>query len=722
MTTAFAENDMICGTQEAFERFQRGDKLVRPPNGPLYIYTPHFVIHFDTTGTHACTRAYAETTATFAEFCWEKQIGGLGWAAPPPDTGGPDSLYDIYIRYTDPYYGLCYWESPYPDPYPTGITSYILIRNSMSWVDLRGTVAHEFNHACQGRYSSQYIWWYENVATWMDVICTGDVSWAIWCLTTSPNPLWDPHLSIENTTNRYEYAGFLWVRFLQEYYSITCLRLIWEEIGLVGGYSTLTAIDSVLRYYDSNLEMALGNYAIWRYFTGDRADTIGHFSESHLMPTSYVDPSHQHDGPGSGNQGAYYLYGPGGTSFIEFYTTPDYLLKSSFSGSVLGEWQIWNIGYSTATGHRQYMMDSVDYWSVLPTTWHDTTVLIPTVMTPSISSFSYDYFGVDISLMPTPPQDPELEIRSILSPVDTITSYSNITPSAVRRNNATNSAVDTTWASFYIGDCYSDSREIGPLSPGQTDTISFTDWTALGCNSLDVRCVGGGGFDVDIANNCCDTSTFIPWSDVEVLEILAPRGIVAHNVAVEPRVLLRNNGTSGNIVFVSFTIESYADTNSIYIGPDSCVELAFDNWIPAQMGICTTSCVITTPDQRPCNDILLGEVLVDSITSLEENQIYGLSQYTLQANPNPFSKITDIRYQVRDNRYQIADNSLKLRIYDVTGRLVKEFNLHSAISDHQSAVSWDGTDSSNRKLPSGVYFLEFQAGDYSATEKMLLIR
>ena len=372
MATAFAERDMICGTQEAFESFKRGERPQRPPNGPLYLYTPHFVIHFDTAGTHACTRAYVESTAIYAEFSREKQVGGLGWAAAPPDIGGPDSLYDIYVQNVS-YMGYTGWETPYPDPYPTGYTSYVILNNSMSWDDLRMVVAHEINHGCQARYSGEYNWWYENVATWISEICY-DVNWYIDCLNMSPNPLWDPNLSIKNTTEYYEYAGCLWPWFLHEYYSITCMRLIWEEIGRVGGDYTLTAIDSVLRRYDSDLKMALGNYAVWRYFTGERADTADHFSESHLWPTSYVDPSHQHSGPGSGNQGTDYVDGPGGTSFIEFYTTPDYLLKTSFAGDVDGWWQVWNIGYSPATGHRQYMMDSVDYWSVLSTTWHDTTV------------------------------------------------------------------------------------------------------------------------------------------------------------------------------------------------------------------------------------------------------------------------------------------------------------------------------------------------------------
>jgi hypothetical protein len=494
------------------------------------------------------------------------------------------------------------------------------------------------------------------------------------------------------------------------------MKLIWEKIGQIGGNYTLAAIDSVLFHYDSDLKMALANYAIWRYFTGDRSDTIGHFSESHLFPTSYVHPSHQHSGPGSGNQGALNIDGPGGTSFIEFYTTTAYILKSSFAGSVFGEWQVWNIGYSPATGHRQYMMDSVDYWSVLPTMWHDTTVLIPT-LTSSGSDLGYSYSGASISSTPTPPQDPELEVCNVLSPTDTISSYSSVTPYAVRRNNAISTTIDTTWISFYIGDCYGDSREIGPLDPGQTDTVSFEDWIALERNSLNVRCVGGGVYDEALANNCCDTSTTVPLSDFEVLEILSPRGIVALDDTLVPRVLLRNNGTSGNTIFVSFTIENYADTNNINLEPDSLATLSFDNWVPAQLGMCTTGCLITTPDQRPCNDILAGEVLVDSITSVQEEQIDELSECMLQILPNPFHHRANIRYKITHN-----SRNPELIIYDVTGRLVRSFRLTTSHSSNHASVVWDGTDLRNRRLPTGVYFVKLQAEDNRATEKLLLIR
>jgi len=88
--------------------------------------------------------------------------------------------------------------------------------------------------------------------------------------------------------------------------------------------------------------------------------------------------------------------------------------------------------------------------------------------------------------------------------------------------------------------------------------------------------------------------------------------------------------------------------------------------------------------------------------------------------PNPFSKMTEIRYSILDSGYLIQNPTL--RIYDSSGRLVKSFNHLSSIGNQGSSISWGGVDDANRMLAGGVYFVTLQAGDQSATEKVLLIR
>jgi hypothetical protein len=92
----------------------------------------------------------------------------------------------------------------------------------------------------------------------------------------------------------------------------------------------------------------------------------------------------------------------------------------------------------------------------------------------------------------------------------------------------------------------------------------------------------------------------------------------------------------------------------------------------------------------------------------------------LRVSPNPFRDQTNIRYSIRNSGYLVQYPTLK--IYDACGRLVRDFDLGLSIRNHLSAISWSGDDDVGRKLPGGVYFLTLTAGDYSATEKLLLIR
>lgn len=74
-----------------------------------------------------------------------------------------------------------------------------------------------------------------------------------------------------------------------------------------------------------------------------------------------------------------------------------------------------------------------------------------------------------------------------------------------------------------------------------------------------------------------------------------------------------------------------------------------------------------------------------------------------QVYPNPFRNRIDIRWQMIDGRLKTKDISLK--IYDVSGRIVKTFNLASCFLLPASAVSWDGRDDKGNMLETGVYFI-----------------
>jgi hypothetical protein len=71
--------------------------------------------------------------------------------------------------------------------------------------------------------------------------------------------------------------------------------------------------------------------------------------------------------------------------------------------------------------------------------------------------------------------------------------------------------------------------------------------------------------------------------------------------------------------------------------------------------------------------------------------------------PNPFTENLNITYQVA------GQNGADLKLYDVTGRLVKQFDLPSNASFNH--IIWDGVDDHGRMVPQGVYFLRVDKPD-----------
>ena len=89
----------------------------------------------------------------------------------------------------------------------------------------------------------------------------------------------------------------------------------------------------------------------------------------------------------------------------------------------------------------------------------------------------------------------------------------------------------------------------------------------------------------------------------------------------------------------------------------------------------------------------------------------------LSVFPNPFSKLTKISF----GNVQGA-KSIGLKIYDATGRIVKDFSLPTAYSLVPTVVTWTGTDNSGNPLPAGVYFIQLSSATNTQTTPVILLR
>ena len=81
--------------------------------------------------------------------------------------------------------------------------------------------------------------------------------------------------------------------------------------------------------------------------------------------------------------------------------------------------------------------------------------------------------------------------------------------------------------------------------------------------------------------------------------------------------------------------------------------------------------------------------------------------------PNPARARVAIRYTLDAQRRTL------LQIHDLTGRVVRTLCASSQKRGAYS-VTWNGADDRGRSLAHGVYFVRLTAGDYRATEKVVL--
>jgi hypothetical protein len=84
--------------------------------------------------------------------------------------------------------------------------------------------------------------------------------------------------------------------------------------------------------------------------------------------------------------------------------------------------------------------------------------------------------------------------------------------------------------------------------------------------------------------------------------------------------------------------------------------------------------------------------------------------------PNPFNPATTILYSLA--KPQIVT----LKIFDMTGRQVRELLSREARAAGRQEVIWYGRDDEGDAVASGVYFYRLEAGDYVETRRMTLLK
>ena len=90
--------------------------------------------------------------------------------------------------------------------------------------------------------------------------------------------------------------------------------------------------------------------------------------------------------------------------------------------------------------------------------------------------------------------------------------------------------------------------------------------------------------------------------------------------------------------------------------------------------------------------------------------------YALHQNyPNPFNAGTVIRFDLEES------SNWQLKVYNLLGQTVRTFSSDGSQVGPVN-VTWNGTDDNGRQVASGIYFYRVQAGTFTDTKKMTLLK
>lgn len=147
----------------------------------------------------------------------------------------------------------------------------------------------------------------------------------------------------------------------------------------------------------------------------------------------------------------------------------------------------------------------------------------------------------------------------------------------------------------------------------------------------------------------------------------------------------------------------WTETNSI-----KCGDLSGENVqeVVAGLGTPTSIALSIIPVERAIAAAPAQPTVLPTTTGLLPNY------------PNPFNPETWIPYQLA------KPSEVTLTIYGVDGRVVRRLALgHKPAGIYYGksrAVYWDGRNAQGERVASGIYFYTLSAGDFTATQKMLI--
>jgi len=114
-------------------------------------------------------------------------------------------------------------------------------------------------------------------------------------------------------------------------------------------------------------------------------------------------------------------------------------------------------------------------------------------------------------------------------------------------------------------------------------------------------------------------------------------------------------------------------------------------------------------------DIFIGELVFKPVGIESQKEALPKVFSLAQNRPNPISSITTIEYAVA------KEGNVTLKVFDLAGRVIRTLVNAQKQPGYHTAY-WDGRDDFGKKVTPGVYFYRIDAGNFTATKKLVLLK
>ena len=255
---------------------------------------------------------------------------------------------------------------------------------------------------------------------------------------------------------------------------------------------------------------------------------------------------------------------------------------------------------------------------------------------------------------------------------------------------------------------FAGSALAGDITRGLTITGGQNALAALKLERVDDQAAGDGILTVRLslsqASKLKGYGLALQYDPVkyEFLEAREPDGNLLGSGSNQKTLFLTSNRTPGELNIGAVRVDGHGAS----VG-GALAELVFK-----------ASGTPSAADFQVSESVLVGvNGAVDMLARVEIGNLRPLpDQYGLNQNaPNPFNPSTVVGYQLPEA------GLVRLAIYNLLGQevrvLVNETKEAGALT-----ATWDGADELGRRVASGVYLYRIQAGEFSASRRMLLLK